>query len=51
MSTLDIKFTAIVNEKVSNHFCYLCQIDNYNILLDCGWNYQMDSYVVDTLEK
>jgi cleavage and polyadenylation specificity factor subunit 2 len=49
--TAIIKFQPLVGLDADQHYCFLLEIDEYKILLDCGWNYQFDTSVLDELEK
>jgi cleavage and polyadenylation specificity factor subunit 2 len=43
-----IKFTPISGSKSEGPLCYLLEIDEVKILLDCGWS---DSFDVDNLSN
>ena len=43
-----IRFTALSGAKSESALCYLLEIDEAKILLDCGWN---DAFDVDDLKQ
>lgn len=49
--TSSIKFTCVSGSHNENPLCYLLQVDEANILLDCGWHETMDPTVLDSLKK
>ncbi|KAK5575431.1 hypothetical protein RB653_006564 [Dictyostelium firmibasis] len=46
-----IKFTALSGAKDESPPCYLLEIDDYCILLDCGLSYNLDFSLLEPLEK
>jgi cleavage and polyadenylation specificity factor subunit 2 len=38
----DLKFTPISGAKNSDPLCYLLEIDEVKLLLDCGWSDKFD---------
>jgi len=46
-----VKFTPLSGAKSEDPLCYLLQIDDYNILLDCGWNESLDARLLENLKK
>jgi len=43
-----IRFTALSGSKSEAALCYLLEIDEAKIMLDCGWN---DAFNVDDLRQ
>lgn len=43
-----IRFTALSGAKSESALCYLLEIDEAKILLDCGWN---DAFDVEDLKQ
>lgn len=43
-----IRFTALSGSKSEAALCYLLEIDEAKIMLDCGWN---DAFDVDDLRQ
>lgn len=43
-----IRFTALQGSKSESALCYLLEIDEAKILLDCGWN---DAFDVEDLKQ
>lgn len=46
-----IKFTPLSGAKNENALCYLLEIDEVKILLDCGWNDQFEIQDLSNLKK
>lgn len=46
-----VKFTPLSGAKSEDPLCYLLQIDDYNILLDCGWNESLDARLLENLKR
>lgn len=46
-----IKLTPLSGAKDENFLCYLLEIDQIKILLDCGWSEQFDVAQLESLEK
>jgi cleavage and polyadenylation specificity factor subunit 2 len=44
----DLKFTPISGAKNSDPLCYLLEIDEVKLLLDCGWS---DKFDVEELQQ
>jgi len=49
--TAVINFTPLYGVEQDEPFCFLLTIDNYNILLDCGWNEAFDDSQLTALKK
>ena len=45
-----IRFRALVGAGEEAGMCYLLQINEYNILLDCGWDESFDPTVLTSLK-
>lgn len=46
-----IKFTPISGAKNEDPLCYLLEIDEAKILLDCGWSDKFDEHDLANLKK
>ena len=46
-----VRLTALSGAHNLTHLCYLLEIDEAKILLDCGWNESCDTLIVDYLPK
>jgi cleavage and polyadenylation specificity factor subunit 2 len=46
-----IKFTPLSGAKNEDALCYLLEIDEVKILLDCGWSDQFDTQDLLPLKK
>jgi len=49
--TAIIKFTPISGAKNEDPLCYLLEVDDVRILLDCGWNETFDIKLLDNLKS
>lgn len=46
-----IKFTALSGAHDESPPCYLLQVDEFRFLLDCGWDENFSSKVVDNVKR
>ena len=46
-----IKFTPISGAKSEDPSCYLLEVDDFCILLDCGWDDSFDVNVLGPLKE
>eukprot|EP01112_Ceratiomyxa_fruticulosa_P013936 TRINITY_DN3952_c0_g1_i2.p1 TRINITY_DN3952_c0_g1~~TRINITY_DN3952_c0_g1_i2.p1 ORF type:complete len:765 (-),score=147.43 TRINITY_DN3952_c0_g1_i2:128-2422(-) len=46
-----VKFTALCGAQTEDPLSYLLEIDDFLILLDCGWNDQFDTKLLEPLRK
>lgn len=49
--TAIIKHTPLYGTKTEGPFCSLLEIDDYRILLDCGWDDRFDTEVLESLRS
>ena len=49
--TAAINFTPLFGAEEDQPFCYLLQIDDFRILLDCGWNEKFDEAMLKPLKQ
>lgn len=49
--TAVINFTPLYGASENEPFCSVLQIDDYRILLDCGWDERFDEAMLEPLRK
>ena len=46
-----IRFQVIKGALSEEPLCYILQLDEYKILLDCGWNESFSQGIIDEYKK
>jgi cleavage and polyadenylation specificity factor subunit 2 len=49
--TAIIRFKPLLGVEEDEPLCYLLEIDDFTILLDCGWNTKFDPEFLQPLKK
>lgn len=48
---LIITFTPVYGVTADQPFCFLLKINDFNLLLDCGWDESFDESLLEPLKK
>ena len=49
--TAVVRFSPLYGTTEDEPLCYLLEIDEYTMLLDCGWNNNFDTNLLEPLRK